>query len=605
MAADANSDQPQTESLGRDESRRPSVSPGVTPGITPLMSPGTTAQVPASRSAPLPASFGPYVILGELARGGMGVVYHVRDSRLGREVALKMVRSAELALPVELERFQREARAVAKLQHPHIVPLYDVGTIDGQPYFTMELARGGSLAESRGRFQADRHAAVALLARVARALDHLHSQGLLHRDLKPGNILLRENDEPLISDFGLAKSVGTETDLTRTGAAVGTLSYMAPEQASIQPHRYGPATDIWSLGIIAYELVCGSRPFAARSTRSLTDAILTDPPPPPRQVRPDLDRDLETILLKCLEKEPGQRYASAGALADDLEAWLAGAPIKARPIGRLRRLARQGRRHWRIVAVVLLVAVLAVPWIVQRVQPDPDAPLKRIEAELARQQPVTLLGETGVPAWSQPLSAVEVLSGPDDVFKARAGFVGMILLVPHVKVKQYRVEAQLRLDSDPQGTAGLFVCHAQHDLRDGPLREFAIAGLSIDPPQAPDETTPLFALVHSVPKSRAHQWRQTGIDSAERLPRPADGWHRLAVRISPESLQVTLDGKAVAALSQDQRLKHAAIMLQDRLDSLGAVHPVFPPHGGVGLYLSEATVSYRNVTVTPEPPDQP
>jgi WD40 repeat protein/tRNA A-37 threonylcarbamoyl transferase component Bud32/DNA-directed RNA polymerase subunit RPC12/RpoP len=302
-----------------------------------------------------------YEILGELGRGGMGVVYKARHVKLGRVVALKMILVAEHAGPEDLARFQTEAEAVARLQHPNIVQIYEVGEQDGRPFFSLEFCAGGSLEKKLSGIPLPPKEAARLAETLARAMHAAHEAGVIHRDLKPANVLLTQDDTPKITDFGLAKKLD-EAGQTATGAVMGTPSYMAPEQAGGTSKEIGPATDVYALGAIVYELLTGRPPFRAATSLDTILQVISDEPVPPKQLQPTVPRDLETICLKCLQKEPGKRYASAAALAEDLERFRKGEPIRARPVGRVERGWRWCRRNpvgAGLVAAVLLGIALA------------------------------------------------------------------------------------------------------------------------------------------------------------------------------------------------------------------------------------------------------
>jgi eukaryotic-like serine/threonine-protein kinase len=293
----------------------------------------------------LPRDFGPYELIREIGRGGMGVVYEARQKGLDRSVAVKMILASHLASPELVRRFQAEAKAAARLRHSNIVHIHDVGQLHGQDFFAMEYIAGQSLAERIAQGPVDVHTAVRLAATVARAVEHLHQQGIVHRDLKPSNILLDCDGQPFVTDFGLAKVFADGSDMTATGVIAGTPSYMAPEQAAGRRAEIGPGVDVYSLGAILYELLTGVPPFRAESPLDTLMEVLSGDPATPRTLNPHVPRGLELICLKCLAKEPGERYASAAALADELDRFARGEVLQVRPPTPLQRFWSWTRRQ--------------------------------------------------------------------------------------------------------------------------------------------------------------------------------------------------------------------------------------------------------------------
>ena len=302
---------------------------------------------------------GNYQILEQIGRGGMGVIYRARQRHSRRIVALKRILSCHADSQETLARFRREAQAVASLDHPNILPIYEVGeSEDGFPFFSMKFASGGSLLDAAPALRSEPRRSVALMAKVARAVQYAHAQGILHRDLKPGNVLLDGRGEPLVSDFGLAKWLDATSDVTRSLTIFGTPGYIAPEQAKGSAPDLTPAADVYSLGAILFDLFTGRPPFLGEHALAVIQQSAEKPAPKLRSLAPTLDRDLETICAKSLEREPRRRYASAGDLAEDLERWLAGRHIIARPVSAPVRALRWSRRNPAIAAMAALLLAL-------------------------------------------------------------------------------------------------------------------------------------------------------------------------------------------------------------------------------------------------------
>ena len=304
--------------------------------------------------------FGDFELTGEIARGGMGVVYRARQLSLNRPVALKMILAGALASADDVLRFRNEAEAAANLDHPNIVPVHEVGLHEGLTYFSMKLIDGASLAERLSEYTSDPRAAAKLLATIARAVHHAHQRGVLHRDLKPSNILIDRQGQPHVSDFGLAKRVEADVELTRSGAVVGSPPYMAPEQTTGRRGAITTATDVYGLGAVLYAMLTGRPPFRADSVLETIEQVRQREPEPPSGINHRVARDLQTVCLKCLDKDPERRYGSALELAEDLDRWLDGRPIAARRVGPTARAWLWCRRNRLVAGLSASLAVLAV-----------------------------------------------------------------------------------------------------------------------------------------------------------------------------------------------------------------------------------------------------
>jgi serine/threonine-protein kinase len=335
-----------------DEARNASRAPRLTGQGAPKMK---------SPTARMLGDFGDYELLEEIGRGGQGVVYRARQKSLNRTVALKMIGLGYWATEAHLKRFRREAESAASLEHPCIVPIYEVGERDGSCYFSMKFIEGGQLDEVVRREPMPVRRAVELTVKVARTVHYAHEHHILHRDIKPGNILLDQQGEPHLTDFGLARLVETESTVTRTMEVLGTPGYMAPEQAVGNNAQLTSATDVYGLGAVLYQLLTGHPPFAGGTTYETVRLVLDAEPRQPRLLNPKVDRDLNTICLKCLDKDPRRRYASALALAEDLERWLKHEPIRARRTGIFTRGRKWVRRNPSIAVMAAMLLALAVP----------------------------------------------------------------------------------------------------------------------------------------------------------------------------------------------------------------------------------------------------
>jgi serine/threonine protein kinase/tetratricopeptide (TPR) repeat protein len=362
--------------------------------------PGAIDRSPSSVHARLkPPEVPGYEIFEELGRGGMGVVYKARQRRLNRVVALKMILAGDYAGPDAIERIMAEAEIAARLQHPNIVQVYANGDCDGRPYVVLEYVGGGSLADRLDGTPWPPRAAARLIASIAGAMAEAHRMGVIHRDLKPANILMTDDGVPKITDFGLAKSIENSSGLTRTESILGSPRYMAPEQAEGRTREVGPAADVYAIGTNLYELLTGRPPFVAPTVLATLDLVKNAEPVAPRRLQPGLASDLETICLKCLRKEPGERYESADALAEDLNRYLNGEPILARPTSSWERGWKWVRRHPTLAALIvvstlsIVAAIAGLCWYRADLNRQRQLVERRIERVRGEVQQFAMLGE--------------------------------------------------------------------------------------------------------------------------------------------------------------------------------------------------------------------
>jgi tRNA A-37 threonylcarbamoyl transferase component Bud32 len=615
--------------------RAPADAPDPAISVGPLGDqPTTPHRLAAPELLPAPADFGRYHLLRELAHGGMGVVYLAHDPTLGRQVALKMIRSGALARFEEVERFQREARAAAQLHHPNVVPIHEVGEHDGRHYFTMEYVDGGSLAEHRDRLAGDPRAAVTLLEKVARAVHAAHEKGVLHRDLKPANVLLDDRGEPRVTDFGLAKLLDEDVELTHSGDVLGTPAYMAPEQAAGQLSRVGPTCDVWSLGVMLYELLTGQRPFSGSSRAETTRRIREDDPARPRSVRPRLPRDLETICLKCLEKGPEQRYPTAAELADDLARWLRDEPIRARPASRLRLAARAVRRHPTLSATTALLAgFLVVLVLLNRGRPVPvelrEAELtegwKRLHRQLLESKSVVLLDSEGrltVAGRSRVPRGVtlSIAQGPPVRLTQNDGF-GMLELLPDPPCPSYTIRGWVKHDAgQDRSEAGLCFLLGEREMVQG--REHVFGTLTCaehgDSAQALDPQGNMLRMTYLALRRdfesgplRMNRW----FVAKQGAARGQVEWRQFKIVVRPERIEAYEGEQWLGLWDRDQVAKKVQDGLADFAQAAQAKEKVkelvsdwddaragFRPlalRESIGLYVRNGSGSFRDLVVEP------
>jgi serine/threonine-protein kinase len=549
----------------------------------------------------------------------MGVVFRAWDSLLKIEVALKTLPPAP-ADPSLAERFDREFRALARLGHPHVVRITDAGRQDGRPYFATRWMPGGSLDRQLARF-AEPKAAAALVGKVAQAMHYVHGNGVLHRDLKPANILLDDAGEPCVTDFGLAKFRDGGLDLTNPGAVLGTVPYMAPEQASGRLDRLGPATDVWALGVILYELLTGRRPFRVKRAEAAASEICTSEPPRPRSLRPEIDRSLEVVVLKCLEKRPEDRYASAAELADDLARWQAGEPIRAEPPPLRTRLARWVRRHATAVTAAALVAValLAVPllsaaWIraaerarVEDRQRLITEDLRQVRQELDRGRAAPLTPLRVPPeSYNRRIGRPELvqLAGEPPAVRLSNFRTGALDLLPGSPRESYRFSAEVRISQviAEDINCGLYVAAREWPGADRGTEQWFVSLAFPDKASAPVVTFELHRYVGQ-PGGDDNECVRRFVDHALPPGEGAETWRRLRLDVSPSGIVPWWEGEPIprariGLADLERALMHSA----GRRPSLAAWPSAEEMlRGGLGLYNKNSDTEFRNVTVEPLP----
>jgi serine/threonine-protein kinase len=576
----------------------------------------TARSAAAVTAAPLPSVPG-YELLEVLGSGGMGVVYKARQLGFKRVVALKMIRAGAAAAPAELARFRTEAEAVARLRHPNIVQVHDIGEAGGCPYYSMEHMPGGSLARrAKAEPLAPRRAAEVVEA-LARAMQHAHQAGVVHRDLKPSNVLLDADGTPKVADFGLAKLLDAGATNTTSDAVLGTACYMAPEQAVGGSRNVGPVTDVYGLGAILYDLLTGRPPVERGSWAAMVQRVLRQDPPDPRRLRPEVDRDLEAVCLKCLRKQPGRRYASARELADDLRRWLDGRPTAARPLGWAGRLGRRARHHPRASAAVLLLLAAAAATPVVTHYLDPERVPKDRLARLEHGEAVTLIGPSGPPAWSRNLigqAAVRESPEADGVFTIGSLTTACLELLPAGPARGYRFRAEVRhLSGNRTGKVGLYFAHSAFATPNG--TEHCFCAFTFDDRQAyrrlRDGTWQNNAPLElwrrfpngstSRPGGGVIKRFRPAVDE-EPAARPWRPWRALEVVVTNEYVRVYWDGEFVGQADRSslvERFQALANRPADAARHEPGVTPSFGPGGGLGVLVDNGLVSFRNASVSP------
>ena len=570
-----------------------------------------------------------YELLGKIGQGGMGVVYRARQVALNRIVALKMILAGHHANAQTIARFLREGKAVARLRHPNIVQVYELGESEGLPYYTMELVEGRNLKERLADGPFEPREAAELVRTLAAAAEYAHREGVLHRDLKPANILLAEDGTPRITDFGLAKWLDAESGeptsaaLTEADAILGTPSYMAPEQAECRSADTGRATDVYALGAILYESLTGHPPFAGGTKFQTLALVCSAKPVPPSRHRLEIPSWLEALCLKCLEKSPARRYPTAQALADDLGRWL----HDERPRGIPTRLAKFGRGARRHMAAVLTgAAMCSAGTAFYLIVYAPERAAQRIEGALARGRTVTLIGMKGEPRWSRwraGSSKSQAGLGDDLTFAVTSWTLGLLELVPDPRSRRYRFAAQVRHEqSDRMGEVGLYFAHTASPGNPAEIQFFnqlafnAVRGnadhlaqlpAADRPPGHPsDNAVQMIPHIHvDANFPLKFDWRLAGVAGPFFKPSGENNarWHDLEVTVTPESVLARWDGQpfTISTAQIQQNVDINLLQNPPRPESplSREFSSEFKPRGGLGLYIWRGSASFRAVTITP------
>ncbi len=595
--------------------------------------PTKTIDVAVSPTLPTPPlSFTNYELHECIGEGGMGLVFRATQKGVNRVVALKVMAGAAEFDDRQRQRFRSEAESLGRTSHPGIVTIYDVGEENGRMFFSMEYCPGGSLARSvRAGAKPDAKRAGRLIAAVARAVEAAHKVGVIHRDLKPSNILLAADGTPKVADFGLAVLTDRDSRMTSSGALVGTPSYCAPEQASGKKELIGPRTDVWALGATLYDLLTGQPPFKADTAVATAVKVLNDPVVPPRKLNPAIPPDLEAVCLKCLEKDPANRYASAAALADDLDTWAADKPTQARPATAGQRAWASAKQNRALFAGVggIIILLAAAPFLWPGPAPKTDSKSDREKAaeallkDLEAGKEVTLIPKKGLTVMDPTWVYGEVNPVPSDIdgtFSFQTQLLSMVELLQDPLHDHYKLRGQFRHDHQlkPDGAIGFYYGFDRTTDPNGkPLHRAHFVSF-IDFPDDNEENDAEAKASHRLIVRDSLVSREKGFLPAQsyheldfiKYPLPVFDpmverpWRDLEVEVSPTGVFVRFTNASnwlETKFSIDE-IRAGTKILENALSDYfhtPTTIPAWSPRRPLGIFAERSTVSVRNVTLTP------
>ncbi len=574
-----------------------------------------------------PVQFGHYELREELGRGGMGVVFRAIQAVAGREVAVKVLLGGVAGEALHGGRFAAEVSALAQLRHPNIITVYEVGDVNGSAFFSMEYAPNGTLAARLKSGPLPLTEAAELIGKLAAATEAAHQLGVLHRDIKPGNILIAGDGEPKLSDFGLAKWLNRDDALTVSGAAMGTPSYMPPEQAR-NAKEVGPTADVYSLGATLYECLTGQPPFRGPDAYVIMQRVLAQEPDAPRTIRADIPADLEAVCLKCLDKDPTKRYASAQALAADLARWRAGESTVARPLTRTQRVWRRVRRRWKTLAAALFLALGGGGLAFGLVWMDPQ---RQVDRAMRNGDRVELIGPTGPPKWSRWVIPGEANAQPGQVFELASPDSTVLELAAESPHSHYRITVELRPTASygENSWSGVYFAHNRGnytEVDDGIIERLVLvkqrrdllskvpATVDGDPVEFQDA-----AIIHQDGKTTIMpvSGRGAHFNTDPREHERDQPWWALEAEVTPDAIRVKWRDQAgtwhpvgVPEHNRPPRVAVPVSQLREDTPQLTELMTLglpgltvrrleYQPQGALGLFVYRARVLFRNFVYEP------